>query len=544
MKQILLQVIAVILLLPSCKKKLENDIEGNEDDLTAVPYIRLKQNTITLPPVPGAEAGIVVESNVDWTVSLAPQETDWLHVLKTTGRGKDTIRLKVIKDNDGGQTRTATVSIATMISGTFSAQTVTIEQKAYSVKLLSQKLFGGTELDYINSMTTTADGGYILAGYTFSNTHDVHGNHGASDFWVVRLNGNFDTLWTKTLGGTGYEYANSIIASPDGGCAIAGASGSINGDVHNNHGADDCWIVKLDSKGDMMWTKSLGGSGFDRAHAIIRTFDQGYLVAGESNSRNSGDVGATKGNTDGWVVKLDSLGRKEWQIPIGGLGNDVFKSITDAGNYEYVISGYTESNKSGDVDFSKGSRDVWVVKLNLLTRAIIWSRNFGGSASETATSIGTTADGKYIVAGYTKSNNSGDIGHIYGDEDIWVLKLNNNGDTVWTKLLGGKGLDRAFNSVITPDGGCVLTGFTTSNDSDVSGNNGAEDGWVVKLSSSGQKLWTKSFGGKNSEQMFAVVNAPTGGYVLAGFSTSSQSFDVTSVNHGGYDWWVVKLTDQ
>lgn len=171
------------------------------------------------------------------------------------------------------------------------------------------KSLGGSSLDVATSIQQTIDGGYIVAGYTYSNDGDVKGNHGTYDCWIVKLKENGDTIWTKTLGGSNYDEAYSIQQTSDDGYIVAGSTASNNGNVQGNHGNNDYWIVKLNSKGNIKWQKCLGGSDFDDAFSIRQTNDGGYIVAGAASSIN-GDVHGNHsfGNPDVWIVKLNSMG--------------------------------------------------------------------------------------------------------------------------------------------------------------------------------------------------------------------------------------------
>ncbi|MCD6097265.1 T9SS type A sorting domain-containing protein [bacterium] len=166
-----------------------------------------------------------------------------------------------------------------------------------------QKCLGGSGYDYAYSIQQTDDGGFIVAGYSNSNDGDVSGNHGERDYWVVKLNSAGDLVWQKSLGGSSWDEAWSIQQTSDGGFIVAGYSESNDGDVSGHHGGYDYWVVKLDSAGDIVWQKCLGGSYWDYAYSIQQTFDGGYIVAGESRS-NNGDVSGNHGWGDYWVVKL------------------------------------------------------------------------------------------------------------------------------------------------------------------------------------------------------------------------------------------------
>ncbi len=145
-----------------------------------------------------------------------------------------------------------------------------------------QKTFGGKKDDLGKSIQQTTDGGYIVAGYSKSTNGDVTGNHGDADYWVVKLDASGTMQWQKCYGGTGADYGRVAKQTIDGGYIVAGYSKSVNGDVTGNHGNTDYWVVKIDSSGNIQWQKSLGGFSYDYPESIIQTIDSGYIVAGYS----------------------------------------------------------------------------------------------------------------------------------------------------------------------------------------------------------------------------------------------------------------------
>jgi len=287
-----------------------------------------------------------------------------------------------------------------------------------------QKCLGGTVTDEANSIQQTSDGRFIVAGYTFSNDGDVSGNHGNSDYWVVKLNSSGDILWQRCLGGTDDDYAYSIQQTSDGGFIVAGQTYSNDGDVSGNHGYDDAWVVKLNSSGDIEWQKCLGGTDDDYAYSIQQTSDGGFIVTGYTES-NDGDVSGNHSNwgwDDAWVVKLNSSGDIEWQKCLGGTNDDRAYSIQQTSNGGFIVAGYTYSN-DGDVSGNHGYWDTWVVKLNS-SGDIEWQKCLGGTSDDYANSIQQTSDSGFIVVGYTFSNDY-DVSENHGYDDAWVVKLIN-----------------------------------------------------------------------------------------------------------------------
>ena len=353
-----------------------------------------------------------------------------------------------------------------------------------------QKALGGTNLDFSRSIQQTTDGGYIVAGATKSNDGDVYGNHGGSDFWVVKLASTGTIQWQKTLGGTNFEFAYSIQQTTDGGYILAGNTNSNDGDVFGLHGgASDAWVVKLSAMGVIQWQKALGGTDYDGGSSIRQTTDGGYVMAGNTNS-NNGDVAGYHGDGDAWVVKLSATGEIQWQKALGGASYDSAYSIQQTTDDGYIMAGFSNSN-DGDASGNQGFTDAWIVKLSA-TGVIQWQKSLGGSDTEIAWSIQQTTDGGYILAGDTNSND-GDVFGLHGvDYDAWVVKLSATGVIQWQKVLGGTSSETAFSIQQTADGGYIMTGETWSNDGDVAGNHGGgNDSWVVKLSS--EQLSTSDF---------------------------------------------------
>ncbi len=224
-----------------------------------------------------------------------------------------------------------------------------------------RRCFGGTGWDEAHSIHQTADKGYILAGYTGSSNGDVKGNHGDRDAWVVKLSSKGSVQWKKCLGGTGEDFASSIHQTTDKGYILAGFTSSSNGDVKGYHGNGDAWVVKLSSKGSVQWQRCLGGTDWDFACSIHQTADKGYILAGSTLS-NNGDVKGNHGGRDAWVVKLSSKGSIQWQRCLGGTNWDFAYSIHQTADKGYILAGETDS-KNGDVKGNHGKQDAWVIKL-------------------------------------------------------------------------------------------------------------------------------------------------------------------------------------
>jgi PKD repeat protein len=228
-----------------------------------------------------------------------------------------------------------------------------------------------------------------------------------------------------------------------------------------------------------------------------------------------------------------------WQKCLGGSASDFGSSIKQTSDGGYIVAGGTNST-DGNVTGNHGPQDAWVVKLDK-SGDVVWQKCLGGSASESGSSIEQTSDGGYIVAGYSSSND-GNVTGNHGSQDAWVVKLDQSGDVVWQKCLGGSSIDYGSSIKQTPEGGYIVAGYSGSNDGNVTGNHGSRDSWVVKLDENGNVVWQKCLGGSSIDYGRSIERTSEGGYIVAGYSGSNDG-NVTG-NHGKDDYWIVKLAFQ
>lgn len=402
-----------------------------------------------------------------------------------------------------------------------------------------QKCLGGYDTDAAAYIQQTNDGGYIVTGYVISNDGDVSNNHGMSDIWVAKLSSSGSIDWQKCLGGSNNEYSYFIMQTRDNGYLITGKTNSNDGNVSANHGNYDGWLIKLDNWGNIQWSKCIGGSNDEEIHYAIQT-ENGYVVVGFTIS-NDGDVSNNHGNYDYWLVQLDDNGNIIWQKCYGGSSNDrayEFQQTNDGG---FIIGGSSSSN-DGDVSGNHGGVDYWVTKLDI-NGNLQWQKSYGGSSEDELRALELTDDGGYIIGGFVLSDD-GDVIYSHPSYEYWVAKLDAYGNIQWKKSLGGSGMEFLSSIKQTADGGYVIAGRTnTSNDGDVSGWHGCcgnSDAWIVKLSSLGDLLWQKCVGGTEYDYSNCIQITSDGGYILAG-DTKSNDYDVYG-NHNSSDYWIVKLS--
>ncbi|MBP6310666.1 MAG: T9SS type A sorting domain-containing protein [Flavobacteriales bacterium] len=398
-----------------------------------------------------------------------------------------------------------------------------------------QRNLGGSLDDSGASIEQTSDGGYILCGTTNSNNVDVTGNHGNSDIWVVKLNGNGDIQWQRCLGGSQPDFGRSARQLGDGSYLVLGSTRSNDGDVSGNHGGVDFWLVRLDSDGDPIWQRCYGGSLNDAPFALEATPDGGYVLAGESRSTD-GDVTANAGFTDYWVLKLDAAFDIQWQHSYGGSGGETAYTITLASDGGYFLNGFTDS-QDGDVIGSIGTGDFWVLKIDI-NGEIEWQRPCGGSNIDYGFDVKEMSDGSIIALGESGSND-GDVIGAHGGDDYLVVKLTSSGAFISSLVYGGSNTDRGRAIFAMSNTGFLLIGASSSSDNDVEQNSGSFDGWVVRTDPNGAILWQLSLGGSQSDGFGGCAMPTSNGFLLWGGANSS---DVNPPNNfGGSDIWLVKL---
>jgi hypothetical protein len=261
------------------------------------------------------------------------------------------------------------------------------------VDTLWTRTFGGADFDAFKSIQQTTDGGYIIGGETWSY------GAGLSDAWLIKINSNGNEEWNQTFGGSAQDYANSILQTTDGGYIIGGETWSYGA------GLSDAWLIKINSNGNEEWNQTFGGSAQDYANSILQTTDGGYIIAGRTESNDEGDV---------WLIKTDSEGNEEWNKTFGGSDSDRGRSVQQTADGGYIVAGYTQS-------FGNGSFDAWLIKTDSQGNEE-WDKTFGGSDYDAAKSVQQTTDGGYIIAGDTYSFGN-------GENDVWLIKTDSQGNT-------------------------------------------------------------------------------------------------------------------
>ena len=389
-----------------------------------------------------------------------------------------------------------------------------------------QKSLGGSQDDVAYKIIQTTDLGFIVAGSTGSNDGDVSNNNGNTDCWIVKLDASGNIEWEISLGGSNNETVHDIKQTADGGYIVGAFSSSNDGDISVNNGMRDFWIIKLDSAGNINWSTTVGGSSDDILEAIIETSDGSLVAVGFTSSDKYG----VNGQSDAFIVKLDNTGELLWQTNLGGSLRDIAFSIDETTDLGYILAGYTE--------VSSNNREMWLIKLNE-NGGFEWDKEYGGSENEEAVSIQQTTDSGYIIGGYSTSDD-GDIVENKGGRDAVIIKTDQNGNIIWQKAYGGS-QSEGFNEVRqTNDGGYICIGGSSSNDLDIENNSGAYDFWIVKTSSNGEIVWQQNLGGEGNDTGYSIKETNDGGFIAAGYWYTNITGNGEGTT-GDDNYWVIKL---
>ncbi|MFA6596487.1 MAG: hypothetical protein WCS69_02110 [Ignavibacteriaceae bacterium] len=333
--------------------------------------------------------------------------------------------------------------------------------------------------DFGESVIQTSDGGFIVAGIT--SLFDS----GQEDVYLVKANASGNKVWAKTFGGSCSDVGHSVQQSSDGGFIIAGSTSSFGA------GNSDIYLIKTDVNGNKVWEKTFGGANEDWGSSVQQSSDGGYIITGSTRSFGAGQA-------DVYLIKTDISGNKIWEKTFGGSRSESGNSVQQTPDGGFIIAGYAV--------LDTGATDVYLIKTDLSGNKV-WEKTFGGSTDDISYSIQQTSDNGFIVVGYTWSTGA-------GQDDIYLIKTDANGNLIWERAVGGSGADFGIYVRQTSDGGFIIAGGTMSYGA------GQVDVYLVKIDASGNKIWEKVFGGRDRDEGHSVQQTSDGGYIITGYTKS------------------------
>ena len=396
------------------------------------------------------------------------------------------------------------------------------------------KCIGGTGADNILYVIQLRDGNYLSCGFTDSHNGDFDATNGGSDAFLIKTDNTGNIIWKNTYGGSRDEVFYNIMETTTGDLIAMGTSGSNDNQVTDHHGTpgiDDIWLVRTNSNGQLIKERCYGGSKsestFDlgMSEGIMIDKNGNIVFVGETNS-NDGDVSGNHGDYDGWLVKVNP-----------GTFDIIKSTTIGTANYEaayniYEINGdvfVTGSNS--EVAFATAIADSveehgggFATKIDATTFNTIWYKSYGGSGSEYLNASVISQDGNLVLSGHAASTDGDCVGND-GHFNTWTWKINvTDGSIVWKNFTGAlQAHSAAFNLITTQDGGFAAMGTVVENSN--------PDAFVVKIDANGKTEWTRRFGGSGVDMILGGVEKNNGGFLLGGL-TSSNDGDVRGLHEG------------
>jgi hypothetical protein len=363
-----------------------------------------------------------------------------------------------------------------------------------------QQTYGGASSDEAQDVRQTSDGGFVIVG----STESFGANNG--DVYLVKTDSLGDTLWTRRYGGDSTDYGECVQQTPDGGYIVTGVTCSYGA------GWGDVYLIRTDSSGDTLWTRTYGGSYWDEGHFVQNTFDGGYIIAGRTYSTYP------TGACDAYFIKTNSTGNTLWTRTYGDTdGFDGAYCVQQTSDSGYIATGFTDPGIRGQ---RYHRYYVYLIRLES-TGDTLWTRTYGGAAyDDWAEWVEETEDLGFIVIGQNASFDPGNF-------DVWLIRTDEDGDSLWTKTFGGSNDDFGYSGQQTTDGSYIVVGNTASF------GVGGTDVYLIKTDSSGAKSWTCTYGGGANDAGLSVRQTQDEGYIVAG---ATGSFGA-----GAGDFYLLKM---
>ncbi|MBE4947485.1 T9SS type A sorting domain-containing protein [Chryseobacterium culicis] len=403
-----------------------------------------------------------------------------------------------------------------------------------------QKDIKSSTQDFLSQVTTTIDQQYLITGSSIQSgkLQQTSKQNNGYDFHLVKLNQQGEEVWEKYFAGQNHDYLSATVTTQDGGFLLAGTSYSGKGldKKEDSKGGSDIWLIRINEFGDELWQKTLGSSSDEEAKAVIQTTDLGFFIAGNVQNSLKG-----YGSKDVLITKLDKDGKELSQLVLGGKGLDEVEKMIPTRDGGALLGVYSRSNAGGTKKTENyGEGDFWVVKLSKDNK-VEWEKNFGGKADDHIRTLALTSNG-FIIGGESRSERSGNktVG-IEEGTDLWLIYLNERGDEQWQKSYNFKNRDILMGMSVLHSAddksskGILLGGYTQAEGRIETVD---EKFWILYLDANGNEQWRKQIKGesfKREERLSDLKLNRDGSIILAG--TSAEEL-------GKENWKIVKLGDK
>jgi len=377
---------------------------------------------------------------------------------------------------------------------------------------------GGDGDDVGNDIVLLADGGVVIAGYTTSSEGTFFSSHGQEDFLIARFDKDLELIWWKAYGGSKRDVAQALTTTRDGGFVLAGLTESSDGDVTGNKGLGDFWVISVSSTGELEWQKTFGGSGQDQAYDVVETPEGNILVAGYTRSDN-GDVIGYDWGEDFWIIELGRDGELLRQWLAGAYrSEDCAKKIAIGDDGSIYVVGYY-AFRDCNVRCNYVEEQMSVLKIGS-DGVIQWFNQYGDYWPEAGIDLLVADNGNIVVVGEEESGVSLLTSGL-GGKDFWIAYISPDGTAISSNNFGGSFTDIANGVVQVGEDEFIVAGYSTSSDKDVVGNHGMADGWIIRVNTAGKILDKLAVGGSKDDAILSVFSRDKTLY-FTGYSTSSE----------------------
>ena len=419
---------------------------------------------------------------------------------------------------------------------------------------LGQKSFGGTGDDFLKRYEDTVLNTNFYVGSSNSNASFDKGedSRGDLDIWIVKTDSANNFLWDKTIGGSNIDGGANCMIINDKIYILGNSTSPISGEkTMNSFGEGDAWLVVLDLDGNILWQKQYGGALNDFLYSMIYLSNGNLLLGGLSKSLPSSTIGnktsPNKGGDDFWLVEINPLnGDIIQQKTIGSDGDEIYNEIKITPSNKIIVKGGALAGISGDkTDAGYGTQNMWVIMLDQQLN-ILQDKCFGGGNELGFSGDVSFTNNAYYFSVTTSSGVSGNkTAPNRGSYDYWVVKTDTNLNILWDQSYGGSLSDYTYQLFFSEWNKLLLSGNSISsiNGNKTAPNYGLTDIWFLVLNESdGSIVAQETFGGSSFDSGYVKksIRNETKLYIESN-SQSGTSSNKTTINHGGYDFWMVEL---
>lgn len=494
-----------VLLISACRKDPEN---------TQPVKLEIDRSEFSLLGLVNVEESLNITSDIGWTIEV-PSDVNWLSVEPKSGSGNATIKFKSTKEN-----KTNPVKATIKLKGEGTSKDIAITHQPFytSKKFVAQ---GGSGEDIISDMVAMPNGGYFAVGSTKSNDNSFIGNTDPNNGngVLIRFDANGEVQDKKFFGGSDADRLSAIAAAPDGKMFyIVGVTRSTDGEFGARNAGTDVMVLKVNDQGERQWMKFLGTSGNDAPGDICVSKDGLVYVSGSSTIID-GDLSNGKGEADNWIICLDKDGGKKWSNCYGGSENDNGVAALTASSDNNLILASTTSSEDKDLAGTgtrQGHTDAWLCKVNAANGAVIWSKTFNGENMDEFTTITATDDGGCVVSGHTD-------GPVFNGKEVkddggaMVMKVNSNGAQVWTSIIDFGKNEYGLSIAPFQKHGYAVAGYY--------GEFTQSDGFAALIGNDGNIIWSKILGGSKFDYCYGLCTT-TDNYLIAAGHSDSPDWDM------------------